>query len=290
MIRAQAHRRWAGTAWAIVLALNALNVRGAPAASGAKPRAELYRELTARHAALDPRWPVLAQTRAEIQAWLDEHAIVADDLPTRRAEIATERERRFAIVTRLEASVSADLQADELDPATLQLVLTSRTLELQQLRTRITALQQELRTQPTSSGLQVSVALEGMDSRTFLLVGDRIAPFRAPFFSSRLIKVRLADRTIAERRRFSRESDAGTIAAAMQPGGVLFDLVSAPDFAAQPIYLNLWVCADAIDGYRAVGEFLRAHHVRYTWTTDEDEPWVANDDGEALETWGYDAP
>ena len=68
------------------------------------------------------------------------------------------------------------------------------------------------------------------------------------------------------------------------------ELVSAPDFDPAQTYVTLWVCADAIEGYRTVSEFLKSRGVRFTWTTDVDEPWVARPEGPGFDAWGYESP
>jgi len=50
----------------------------------------------------------------------------------------------------------------------------------------------------------------------------------------------------------------------------------------------LWVCTDAIDAYHTVVNFLKTHHVRYTWMPDEDAPWTAINDDTSLGNWGYE--
>lgn len=137
--------------------------------------------------------------------------------------------------------------------------------------------------------MQTSVSLAGLSARPFLLTSDRIAPFDEPYFSSREVRVRRADRTLEKRLRFDRVADAGPVRAAIEPGGVVAEMVDDPEFDPEETYVTLWVCADAIDGYRMVSEYLKSRGVRYTWTTDVDEPWVASPESAEYEAWGYES-
>lgn len=137
--------------------------------------------------------------------------------------------------------------------------------------------------------MQTSVSLAGLSARSFLLTGDRIAPFDEPYFSSREVRVRRADRTLEMRLRFDRVADAGPVRAAIEPGGVVAEMVDDPEFDPEETYVTLWVCADAIDGYRMVSEYLKSRGVRYTWTTDVDEPRVASPESSEYEAWGYES-
>ena len=65
-------------------------------------------------------------------------------------------------------------------------------------------------------------------------------------------------------------------------------MVTSPDFDREANYVTLWVCADAIDGYRAAVNFLKSQQVRYTWVADVDAPWTSLDEDAPLGTWGYD--
>ena len=250
----------------------------------------MYQNLTYRQNALNSTLEQLDQTVIEIEQWLSTRGIAPEDLAARLPEVMAERTRLVALVAATEQEVNERLRRLEVDPKMLETVFASNALEITKVQKEIEQLHRELREKPRDVGLQTSVSLAGLSSRPFLLTGDRIAPFDEPYFSAKDIHVRLANRTIEVRRRYERESDAGTIAAAVESGGVVAELVNAANFDPAKTYVTLWVCADAIEGYRAVSEFLKSRGVRYTWTTDVDEPWVARVDGEGFDDWGYESP
>lgn len=255
-----------------------------------RAREAMYQDLSSRQAALSSTLEQLDQTVIEIERWLSARGIAPEDLAVRLKDVTAERARLVAIVAATEQQANQRLRRLEVDPKMLETMFSSNALEIAQLQKDIDQLHRELRAKPRDVGLQTSVSLAGLSSRPFLLTGDRIAPFDEPYFSASEIRVRLANRTIEVRRRFDRKSDAGTIAAAIEPGGVVAELVNAPNFDPAQTYVTLWVCADAIEGYRAVSEFLKSHGVRYTWTTDVDEPWVASPEGPGFDSWGYESP
>jgi hypothetical protein len=252
-------------------------------------RAEVYHNLTERQAALNSTLEHLDHAAVEIEQWLDAHGIAPEDLAVRLEIAPVERARLVAIVADTQNQVDSQLRRITADPGMVETVFSSNALELVQLHEEIERLHRELRESPRDVGLQTSVSLAGLSSRPFLLTGDRIAPFEEPYFSASEIRVRLADRTIEVRRRFDRKTDAGPIKASIEPGGVVAKLVNAPDFDPTQTYVMLWVCADAIEGYRAVSEFLKSRGVRYSWTTDVDEPWVARPESPEFDSWGYES-
>lgn len=252
-------------------------------------REKMYRDLTARQAALNSTLTRLDQTALDIEQWLAERGIAPMDLAVQLETAIDKRARLVTIVADLEARTAEQLRRLQTDPDMLETVFSSNALELARLEAEIERLHRELRERPRDVGLQTSVSLAGLSSRPFLLTGDRIAPFREPYFSSHEIRVRLADRTLQLRRRFERETDAGTIQSSIEPGGVVAEMIDAVDFDPAETYVTLWVCADAIAGYRLVSEFLKSRGVRYTWTTDVDEPWVASPEGPEFDSWGYEA-
>jgi len=99
--------------------------------------------------------------------------------------------------------------------------------------------------------------------------------------------VRLADRSVVERRRYHRASDAGPVSAAVLPGGVLYELVHGDKFDPANAYITLWVCADSIDAFYSVVAFCQENNLTYNWSPDVDEPWIANEDDAPVEAWGY---
>lgn len=255
-----------------------------------RAREEIYRDLTYRQAELNSTLAQLDQAAIDIEAWLSKMGIAPADLAARLEDVTAERLRLVAIVADLESQTNERLRRLQADPGMLETVFSSNALEIAQLHKEIEQLHRELREKPREVGLQTSVSLEGLASRPFLLTGDRIAPFEEPYFASREIRVRLANRTLEMRRRFDRETDAGTILASIEPGGVVAELVKAPGFDPAETYVTLWVCEDAIEGYRVVSEFLKSRGVRFTWTTDVDEPWVARPESPELDSWGYESP
>jgi hypothetical protein len=252
-------------------------------------REEMYHDLTNRRAELSSTLERLDQTTFDIEQWLATRGIAPADLAAQLEEVTDERAQLVAIVAETEQRTNEQLHRLQTDPEMLETVFASNALELARLQEEIEQLHRELREVPRDVGLQTSVSLAGLSARPFLLTGDRIAPFGEPYFSSREIRVRLADRSIQVRRRFDRESDAGLIQTSIEPGGVVADLIDASDFDPTQTYVTLWVCADAIEGYRFVSEFLKSRGVRYTWTTDVDEPWVASPESPEYEAWGYEA-
>lgn len=252
-------------------------------------REAMYEDLTDRQVALNSKLERLDQAAIDIEQWLAERGIAPADLAAQLDTTADERTRLIAVVAEIEDRTAEQLRRLQTDPEMLQTVFASNALELARLEEEIEQLHRELRERPSEVGLQTSVSLAGLSSRPFLLTGDRIAPFSEPYFTSNEIRVRLADRTIQLRRRFDRETDAGMIQASIEPGGVVAEMIDAADFDPTETYVTLWVCADAIAGYRMVSEFLKSRGVRYTWTTDIDEPWVASPESPEFDSWGYEA-
>jgi hypothetical protein len=255
-----------------------------------RAREDMYQDLNYRQAALKSTLAQLDHAAIDIEDWLATRGIAPADLAARLEDVMAERARLVAIVADVERQANERLLRLQADPGMLETVFSSNALELVQLHQEIEELHRELRETSRDVGLQTSVSLAGLASRPFLLTGDRIAPFEEPYFSSREIRVRLADRTIEVRRRFDRETDAGTIQASIAPGGVVAELVTARGFDPAQTYVTLWVCADAIEGYRVVSEFLKSRGVRFTWTTDVDEPWVARPESPEIDSWGYESP
>lgn len=262
---------------------------GAQTAEVRQVREAIYQDLTARQDALRSDLEELSQSMIDVERWLAERGIAPEDLAARLVDISAERVRLAALVADTENRVDTQRRRVPVDPGMRETALATNALELEQLRNEIEELHRKLREIPRDVGLQTSISLTGLSSRPFLLTGDRIAPFEEPYFSSREIRVRRADRTLETRRRFDRESDAGPIKAAIEPDGVLAKLVNAPEFDPTQTYVTLWVCADAIEGYRVVSEFLKARGVRYTWTTDVDEPWAATSESPEFDAWGYES-
>lgn len=252
-------------------------------------REHMYRDLSRREVALNTTLEQLDHTAAEIEQWLATHGIAPTDLSARLAQVKEDRAHVLAAVAALEPQTTEQLNRLQTDPSMLQAVFASNALKLARLHQELAELHRELRERKPDVGLQTSVSLAGLSSRPFLLTGDRIAPFGPPYFSSREVRVRLANRGIEARRRYDRESDAGPIQASVEPGGVVAELINAPDFDPAQTYVTLWVCADAIEGYRIVSEFLKSRGVRYTWTTDVDEPWVATPESPGFDSWGYES-
>lgn len=263
---------------------------GAQTAEVRQEREAIYHDLTARQDALRSDLAELAQAMIDVEQWLAERGIAPEDLAARLADTSAERVRLAELVAEIETRVETQRRRVTVDPGMRETVLATNALELERLRDEIEELHRKLREIPEEVGLQTSVSLAGLTSRPFLLTGDRIAPFQEPYFSSREIRVRRADRTLETRLRFDRQSDAGSIKAAVESGGVLAELVNAPEFDPTQTYVTLWVCADAIEGYRVVSEFLKARGVRYTWTTDVDEPWAATSESPEFDAWGYESP
>jgi hypothetical protein len=253
-------------------------------------REAIYNDLTARQDALSNTLQELSRSMIDVEQWLARRGIALTDLAARLADGTTERERLAAVVAATEPQVAARRRRLSVDPDMGETVLVTNNLELERRREEIEELQRKLREIPRDVGLQTAVSLAGLSSHPFLLTGDRIAPFQEPYFSSREVRVRGADLTLQVRRRFDRESDAGSIQEAIEPGGVLAELVDGSGFDPAQTYVTLWVCADAIAGYRKVSEFLKSRGVRYTWTTDVDEPWTTSPEGPEFESWGYEAP
>lgn len=252
-------------------------------------REAIYQDLTARQDAVRSDLERLARSMIDVEQWLAERGIAPEDLAARLAEVSTERARVAELVADLEQRVAGQQRDVSVDPGLRETVWATHALELEQLQAEIEALHRQLREVPEEVGLQTSVSLTGLSPRPFLLTGERIAPFAEPYFSSQEIRVRRPDRTLELRRRFDRVSDAGPTREAIEPGGVLAELVAAPDFDPAQSYVMLWVCADAIEGYRLVSEFLKARGVRYTWTTDVDEPWAATAESPEFDAWGYES-
>src|SRR5690606_16974218 len=188
----------------------------------AKSRQQWYRDLTQRHDRARSSLTDTDAALARIEAWLQTPAITERELAATQAAAVAERDRLQQAIRELTATLAS--APDDL-VAALRAAETDRT----SLQTDVANLQRELA--DTSSGrksLSAAIPLDGLESQPFLLTGDRIAPFRRPDFEAEATKVRLPDRRIVQRLRFSRTADAGAIAAAIEPGGVLATLVNAP--------------------------------------------------------------
>ena len=253
-----------------------------------RPRQELYQDLLARHSTVSDRLSQADQRIEEIEAILERYDISAEDLADIIASAETEWEQLRLTVEDLERLLATKEELLKIDLETIKLAIAQALAEREDLLIEEDELREELDRVEPDTALSSAVSFEGMESRPFLLTGDRIAPFSSPFFSYRMIKVRRQDRRVVERRRYERESDAGTIEASTEPGGALYELVNTPEFDRAQTYVTLWVCADAIDGYYSVIKFLRDHDVPYNWQTDVDQPWTAADGDAPLENWGYD--
>lgn len=280
--------RLAGVLLTVSATVAAAQTQPQPPLVPSRPRAEVYRELLERQATTETALAQAQQRAADLASAIDQRIVSNDPIGEviDAASLAALRAR----VEEQQRGVARLALRLEVDPLSLPARTAAAHLQLTRQREEIARLREELATPPASSGLQPSVALAGLRSHTFMLLGDRIAPFDAQHFSRRPINVRLPDRTIVQRTQFTRTSDAGTIADAVADGGVFHTLVTAPEFDRDRVYVTLWVCADAIAGFRTVSAFLGEQGVRYTWTADVDQPWVAAPGDPALEVWGYDTP
>ncbi len=277
-------RRRVQTFAAFALSTGLLVAADEPAA---RPRAEIYADLLQRHTRADTALQSARTGVDRIEALLARFDLSDENLARLINEATAERNRLNLSVEELEQLIRRLQDLLQLDIDALAAALERARAERERLRDEAEQRKAELARLTEDSELQRAISLDGLAARPFLLTGDRIAPFSEPYFSAQLIKVRLADRRVVERPRYTRESDAGTIAAAVAPGGVLHDLVNSPDFDREKSYVALWVCADAIAGYHTVVDFLKHHRVRYTWLPDVDSPWTALDDTQPLGTWGY---
>ena len=273
--------------WFLVALFFTLQPGASAADNPARPRAEIYAALLERQnlaaAALESARAEIAQ----LEALLAPFALADEDLAAVVSRAAAARDQRLLAVQELEALLQQLRTLLKLDADSVAEALAQAIAQRERLLVDESALRREIIAVKSDDKLQTAIALDGMTSQPFLLTGGRIAPFAEPYFSAQLIKVRLADRRVVERPRYTREGDAGTIADAIAPGGALHALVTSPDFDRERTYVTLWVCADAIDGYRAVVNFLKSHQVRYTWIADVDAPWTALDEDAPLGTWGY---
>ncbi len=255
--------------------------------SAPRPRAEIYADLMQRHGDAELALQSAKSGVARIEALLDQFDLTDENLARLINEATAKRDELKLSVAELQQLLQRLQDLLKLDADAVAAALERALAEREELRDEVKQREAELEEITEDEELQQAISLDGMASRPFLLTGDRIAPFSEPFFRAELIKVRLADRRVVERPRYTRESDAGSIAAAVQPGGALYALVNAPDFDPNETYVQLWVCDDAIAGYRTVVSFLKRNRVRYTWTPDVDAPWTALDEESELGTWGY---
>ncbi|WP_221029443.1 hypothetical protein [Actomonas aquatica] len=262
--------------------LTALTLAAAPEPS-ARPRAQIYADLLDRHAAAAEALTSVQAGVTRVEALLERYDLSDENLAALISQLTTQRDALHLSITELEALVARLQELLTLDLNSVEAALAQR----DQLLTKIEELEAAPPPEEEEPPLESAVSLEGLTPRPFLLTGDNLAPFSEPYFQTEYIKVRLPDRRVVERPRYTRVSDAGTITAAVQPGGVLHALVTAPDFDRDTTYIALWVCADAIEGYQQVVDFLQAHRVRYTWLPDVDQPWTALESDAPLGTWGY---
>ena len=273
--------------WLIIGLMALALARVSAAESQPRPRAEIYAELLHRQQSAATSLDAAQNDLARIEALLARFDLSTDDFAAVVSQATAERDRLLLSITQLEALLNQLRTLLKLDTDSVAAALAQALADRERLLVDEADLRREIIVTRSDESLQTAVTLKGMTSRPFLLTGERIAPFAEPYFSAQLIKVRLADRRVVERPRYTRESDAGTITAAIAPGGALHALVTSPDFDRDTTYVTLWVCADAIDGYRATVNFLKSHQVRYTWVADVDAPWTAIDDDATLGTWGY---
>lgn len=200
----------------------------------------------------------------------------------------TERDQLRLSVEKLERLLAQLRELLKLDPDSVQKALEQALAAREKLLIDEAKLREESNEPEPDLLISTAISLEGMESRAFLLTGERIAPFSTPYFTQQRIKVRLRDRRVVERPRYTRANDAGLVVTSVLPGGPLHELVSSPDFDRDRTYVTLWVCADAIDAYHVAVNYLKFQGVRYNLVPDVDQPWTALDDESPLGNWGYE--
>lgn len=268
----------------------AMAVSGAGAAD--KPDnvqlSRIYENLTTRHEQVLDRQQATRARLAELEAIL--HRYTIDEATLDQAVQISEEElaelRR--LIEQLRAEVAAKAAELNLAPENIPEELLRKRVEREEITQEAQRLAMMMAAQDESeSELASAVALSDRTSVPFMLTGGNIAPFATPYFDYTLMKVRLPDRRVVERRRYHRADDAGPAAAAVEPGGVLYDLVNSPNFDRAQSYVTFWVCQDSIDAFYKVVQFCKENRLTYNWSPDVDEPWIASDDDAPVEAWGY---
>ncbi|MCF3650769.1 hypothetical protein [Synoicihabitans lomoniglobus] len=275
--------------WQVFVLGCALGAAATSAATDApRPRQQIYQELRQRHEAAAEDLADTQVALQRIEALLEAYRIDDTDLAKLITTLSQERDELKLTVEQLEALLAQLRKLLQVDAAAVQEALAQALAAREQLLIDEEHLREDIPPPETKRHISTAISLDGMQSRAFLLTGEAIAPFSQPYFTAQNIKVRLHDRRVVERPRYTRDRDAGATTLAVQPGGVLHELVTSPDFDRTQTYVTLWVCDDAIDSYRTAVAFLKSHGVRYTWLPDVDAPWTAIDDEAPLGNWGYD--